>query len=53
VPPPAAELIVGALADGLLKAGVRPRTVRELTSARRLALQSTGQRSARRKASGE
>jgi len=35
VPPPAAELIVGTLAEVLLKAGVRPRTGRELAGGRR------------------
>ena len=37
VPPPAAELIVGALAGTLEAAGVRPRTARELAAARRQA----------------
>jgi DNA (cytosine-5)-methyltransferase 1 len=35
VPPPAAELIVGALAEVLIDAGVRPRTARDLAAARR------------------
>ncbi len=35
VPPPAAEVIVEALADTLRKAGVRPRSTRELAAARR------------------
>lgn len=35
VPPPAAKEIVGAVADALKRAGVRPRTARELTQARR------------------
>jgi DNA (cytosine-5)-methyltransferase 1 len=35
VPPPAAELIVGALAEVLIRSGVRPRTARDLTAARR------------------
>ena len=37
VPPPAANLIVSALADTLKAAGVRPRTGRELVAARRQA----------------
>ena len=37
VPPPAANLIVSALADTLKAAGVRPRTGRELAAARRQA----------------
>lgn len=37
VPPPAANLIVAALADTLQAAGVRPRTGRELAAARRQA----------------
>jgi DNA (cytosine-5)-methyltransferase 1 len=36
VPPPAAEVIVGALAETLKHAGVRPRTARELAGAQRL-----------------
>jgi DNA (cytosine-5)-methyltransferase 1 len=39
VPPPAAEVVVGALADVLQAAGVRPRGARELTAARKRALQ--------------
>jgi DNA (cytosine-5)-methyltransferase 1 len=35
VPPPAAEVIVSAVAEVLLQAGVRPRTGRELMAARR------------------
>jgi DNA (cytosine-5)-methyltransferase 1 len=35
VPPPAAEVIVRAVARALLDAGVRPRTARELAAARR------------------
>lgn len=35
VPPPAASIIVSALADVLAAAGVRPRTARELADARR------------------
>ncbi len=35
VPPPAARLIVSVLAELLLKVGVRPRSARELASARR------------------
>lgn len=35
VPPPAAELIVGAVAEALKQAGVRPRTARELAAAQR------------------
>lgn len=35
VPPPAAELIVGALAERLLTAGVSPRSARELAELRR------------------
>lgn len=35
VPPPAAEVIVGALASRLAEAGVAPRSARELTAARR------------------
>jgi DNA (cytosine-5)-methyltransferase 1 len=35
VPPPAATVIVGALAETLLQGGVRPRTGRELAAARR------------------
>lgn len=35
VPPPAAAVIVGALTEALLQAGVRPRTGRELLVARR------------------
>jgi DNA (cytosine-5)-methyltransferase 1 len=38
VPPPAANLIVAALADTLKAAGVRPRTGRELAAARRQAV---------------
>ena len=37
VPPPAAKLIVEVLAETLKQAGVRPRTARELTAARRQA----------------
>lgn len=39
VPPPAANVIVAALADTLNAAGVRPRTVRELAAAKRQAVQ--------------
>jgi DNA (cytosine-5)-methyltransferase 1 len=35
VPPPAAEVIVSAVAESLLASGVRPRTGRELLAARR------------------
>lgn len=35
VPPPSAEVIVGAVAESLLAGGVRPRTGRELLAARR------------------
>lgn len=35
VPPPAAEVIVGAVADTLLSAGLSPRTARELAAASR------------------
>jgi DNA (cytosine-5)-methyltransferase 1 len=34
VPPPAADVIVSSVAEALLKAGVRPRTGRELLAAR-------------------
>ncbi len=44
VPPPAAEVIVGALADTLRKAGIRPRTARELVAARRHGAQPAGAR---------
>ena len=37
VPPPAAQIIVAALAEVMLEAGVRPRDTRELASARKLA----------------
>lgn len=40
VPPPAATLIVEALANTLKQAGVRPRTARELAAARRQAARS-------------
>ncbi len=40
VPPPAAALIVSVLAEALLKAGVPPRTARELAAARRLPVRS-------------
>jgi DNA (cytosine-5)-methyltransferase 1 len=39
VPPPAAAVVVGALADVLQAAGVRPRGARELAAARKRALQ--------------
>jgi DNA (cytosine-5)-methyltransferase 1 len=38
VPPPAAQVIVGAVADVLLRAAVSPRTARGLTAARRQGL---------------
>lgn len=44
VPPPAAEVIVGALAETLRRAGVQPRTARELTAARRHGAQPAGAR---------
>ncbi len=39
VPPPAATVIVAALADALREAGVRPHTAKELAAARRQAMQ--------------
>ena len=53
VPPPAAEVIVGAVTDALLKAGVRPRTERELSAARKQVALSGEPPALRRKASGE
>jgi DNA (cytosine-5)-methyltransferase 1 len=52
VPPPAAAVIVNALADVLRNAGVPGRSVRELAAARRRARQAVG-RPAMSKASGE
>jgi len=53
VPPPAAAVIVRVLAESLLRAGVRPRTARELAVARRLSAQYLGKAEPVRKASGE
>lgn len=53
VPPPAAEIIVGAVADVLREAGVQPRTARDLTAARRQATLRPQGTAAVRKASGE
>ncbi len=52
VPPPAAAVIVSALADVLQAAGIRPRDARELAAARRQAQQPTARLSIPR-ASGE
>jgi DNA (cytosine-5)-methyltransferase 1 len=53
VPPPAAEVIVGAVAEMLLKAGVRPRTTRELNAARKVATHPVEQPVSVGKVSGE
>jgi DNA (cytosine-5)-methyltransferase 1 len=53
VPPPAAKVIIGALAEVLIAAGVGPRGARELTIARRQARQPARQQSSIQKASGE
>lgn len=53
VPPPAARIIVEAVAEALRTAGVQPRTAGELTAARRQALPRAAAPAAVRKASGE
>jgi DNA (cytosine-5)-methyltransferase 1 len=53
VPPPAAKIIVDAVAEVLRKAGVQPRSARELTAARRQAPLRAEAAAPVRKASGE
>lgn len=53
VPPPAAEIIVGAVIEVLARAGVRPRMARELVAARKIAAQPTEQLALLRRASGQ
>jgi len=53
VPPPAAELIVAALADVLVLAGVRPRAAKELAAAQRCQVQLAERIPSQRKAAGE
>lgn len=53
VPPPSASVIVGAMADLLLSAGVMPRGARELATARRYARRPSGGRQAIARASGQ
>jgi DNA (cytosine-5)-methyltransferase 1 len=53
VPPPAAELIVAALADVLALAGVRPRASKEFTAARRSQMYLAERLPSQRKVAGE
>jgi DNA (cytosine-5)-methyltransferase 1 len=53
VPPPAAKLIVTALADVLALAGVRPRAAKELVAVQRSQVQLAGRLPSQRKAAGE
>jgi DNA (cytosine-5)-methyltransferase 1 len=53
VPPPAAELIVAALADVLALADVRPRAAKELAAAQRSQMHLGERLPSRRKAAGE
>lgn len=53
VPPPAAEIIVDAVAESLLKAGVPPRTARELAAARRQPIRTGDPTSASQEAAAQ